>query len=478
MPRRSVDLHGQDGSSFADGMRAIDDQFNVPQGFPPEVLAEASQAAGSPRLPDRDLTDVPLVTIDPAGSRDLDQAMHLERVGSGFRVFYAIADVAAFVAADGSIDVEAHKRGQTLYAPDHRIPLHPLSLSEGAASLLPGQLRPALVWCIDLDSSGETTDVNVVRARVKSRAQLDYEGVHQQLSAGTADAVLVLLKRVGELRLQREQDRGGVSLNLPEQQVVVSGRSWSLDYRDVLPVEQWNAQISLLTGMACADLMVRGRVGILRTLPTAPDWAIKHLRRTAAALHLSWGENLGYADFARSIDPNTPSGAAMLNACTSLLRGAGYVAFDGHVPADAGHAAVAAPYAHTTAPLRRLVDRYAGEVAVALSAGKDVPDWATAKLAALPKEMEESDQRAHQFDSAVVSLVEAGVLESRVGQPFSGVITETDEKEPTKGSVMLRDPAVEATVSSTAGPLPLGEEVRVTLVEADRAKRLVRFELS
>ncbi len=161
-----------------------------------------------------------------------------------------------------------------------------------------------------------------------------------------------------------------------------------------------------------------------------------------------------------------------------MLRGAGYVAFDGGVPEHIEHAALASEYAHVTAPLRRLVDRYAGEVAVALCADTDVPDWVRARLRDLPKEMEESDRRAHQFERAVLSLVEAGVLAGQVGQTFTGVVTDLDEKDKTSGVVVLQDPAVEAPVSSVSGELPLGEEVTVTLAEADLHTRKVRFEFT
>ncbi len=477
MPRRSVNLRDQDGATFIEGMAAIEQEQDVPGEFPADVLAVAEEAAGNPELPDLDRTDIPLLTIDPEGSMDLDQALHIERRGDGFRVFYAIADVAAFVEPGGPIDEEAHRRGQTLYAPDHRIPLHPPVLSEGAASLLPDQVRPALLWTIDLDAAGDGTKVEVARARVKSRSRWDYAAAQKAVDDESADDVFHLLKQVGELRLARERERGGVSLPLPEQEVDVSGTGWQLIYRELLPVEEWNAQISLLTGMGAAEIMLYGEVGVVRTLPEPPDFAVARLRRTAAALHLEWHPDIDYPDFVRSIDPNTPAGAAMLNACTTLLRGAGYVAFDGGVPEHVEHAALASEYAHVTAPLRRLVDRYAGEVAVALCADTDVPDWVRARLRDLPKEMEDSDRRAHQFERAVLSLVEAGLLAGHEGQTYTGVITDLDDKDKTAGVLVLQDPAVEAAVTSPSGELPLGEEVQARLVEADPRTRAVRFEL-
>ena len=168
----------------------------------------------------------------------------------------------------------------------------------------------------------------------------------------------------------------------------------------------------------------------------------------------------------------------MLNACTTLLRGAGYVAFDGGVPEHIEHAALRSEYAHCTAPLRRLVDRYAGEVAVALCADTDVPDWVRVVLRNLPKEMEQSDRRAHQYERAVLDLVEAGLLSRRVGKEFTGVVVDVDEKDKRSGVIVLQDPAVEAMITATSGDLPLGEEVTATLTEADPKSRKAHFELT
>jgi exoribonuclease R len=116
-------------------------------------------------------------------------------------------------------------------------------------------------------------------------------------------------------------------------------------------------------------------------------------------------------------------------------------------------------------------------VAVALCADQAVPDWVRAKLRQLPKEMEESDRLAHQFEGAVVSLVEAGALSGREGEEFRGVVTSVDRDDHSSGSVMLEDPAVEASLTGR-GDLPLGTEVSVWLVEANPETRTVRFELA
>ena len=461
-----------------EGIAAIQQELELSASFPESVEAAAAEAAANPRLPELDRTDIELVTIDPESARDLDQAMHIERSGDGYVVHYAIADVAAFVRPGDPVDVEANRRGETYYGADSKVPLHPTVLSEGAASLLPDQVRPALLWTIQVDDVGEGIDVQVERALVRSRAKLSYEGVQAEIDAGTASELVGLLKEVGELRLAREAARGGVSLPLPEQELVETGEGhWELEFRRMLPVESWNAQISLLTGMAAASLMVYARVGILRTLPPADPRDVKRLHRTARALGIDWPAEQLYPDFIRSLDPSRPTHAAMVVACTRLLRGAGYVTFNGELPEQAQHSALASEYAHVTAPLRRLVDRYAGEVCVALCAGTDVPDWVVSAMAELPDTMAGSGRRANQYENAVVDLCEAELLHDRVGERFAAVVVALDETDPRKGDITNQDPAVEATVTGTAD-LPLGEEVSVELVSADPRTRDVEFRLA
>ncbi|WP_243060725.1 RNB domain-containing ribonuclease [Nocardioides sp. SR21] len=471
---RSVD-DGVAADRLRAGIQRIQDELGVTPEFPPEVEAAAREAAASPRLPDLDRTDIPFVTIDPESAMDLDQALHIEADGDGFVVHYAIADVAAFVQPGDPVDVEANNRGETLYGVDSKVPLHPKVLSEDAASLLPDQVRPAVLWTIRVNGDGERSDVQVERARVRSTAKLSYDGVQAELDAGRADGTIALLQKVGELRLAREAVRGGVALPLPEQEVDVVGERWHLEFREQLPVERWNAQISLLTGYAAAALMVYARVGLLRTLPPPDPHDVQRLHRTARALGIEWPAEQLYPDFIRSLDPELPAHAAMVNASARLLRGSGYVAFDGEVPAQPQHAALASEYAHVTAPLRRLGDRYATEVCLALCAGTDVPDWVIAALPGLPKTLASSGSRSRAYERAVLDLVEAGVLSDRVGDEFPGVIVDVDEKDPQRGVALIHDPDVEARVVGTA-PLPLGTDVRLRLTVADVETRKVEFE--
>lgn len=477
MPRRHLRVTGAAEAPLWGVLRELRTKLDVPEGFPADVLADAEQALAAPRLPAHDATDIPLFTIDPPTSVDLDQAMHLSRRnGGGFRVRYAIADVAAYVTPGGPLDREAHRRVTTLYFPDEKVPLHPPALSEGAASLLPGQDCPAVLWTIDLDEDGGAVSTDVRRALVRSRAKLDYDGVQQAIDGGTAEEPLALLADIGRLRERLEVERGGISLNVPEQEIVERNGTYELEFRVPLPADGWNAQISLLTGMAAAELMIQSGAGVLRTLPTAPDGAVGRLRRTAKALDVDWPHHVPYAELVRSLDPRLPHHAAFLQECTTLLRGAGYTAFSGgDVPELITHAAVAAPYAHCTAPLRRLVDRYASELCLAAVAGEEPPQWVLAALAELPKEMADGTRRANTVERECVDLVEAALLKDRVGELFDAVVVDVQEREPAVGTVQLTDPAIVARIEGGTGALPLGERLRVRLTQADPGVAKVQF---
>ncbi|WP_233600967.1 MULTISPECIES: RNB domain-containing ribonuclease [Micromonospora] len=504
---------------------ALRRELGLPESFPAAAQREADEAAAAPLPAVADRTDVPLVTLDPATSRDLDQAMHLSRrPGGGFRVRYAIADVATHVRPGGALEEETWRRGQTVYLPDGNVPLHPHTLSEGAASLLPDADRAAVLWTIDLDADGGTVAVVLERARVRSRAKLDYVGVQLAADAGRLPEPIALLPEIGALLTARGLRRGAINLPLPEQDVEPDGDGWRLVLRGPVPMEDHNAQISLLTGIAAADIMLAGRVGLLRTMPPPKPEAVERLRLAAGPLGVHWPVGMSVGEVLAGLDPAQPRAAAFIDQAAELMRGAAYTAFDGELPEQPEHGGVAAAYAHVTAPLRRLADRYATEVCLALYEGHEVPEWARAALPQLPEVMGSTDRIASAATRGAVELAEAVLLSHRVGETFEAAVLDVDAPRPVAevprqpghvdaerpagqngdraatgraggngdakagrpggngegkagrppgGTVALDEPPVRARCH---GELPLGERVAVRLVAADPTERKVLFE--
>lgn len=493
MPTRRSHLASQSSHGQLEAsLEALREENEVPDGFPPEVLAEAEAAAAAgPPPAELDLREIPFATLDPAGSRDLDQAFHIERTGSGFVVRYAIADVPGFVRAGGAIDAEARLRGQTLYLPDGSVPLHPLVLSEGAASLLPGADRTAYVWTIPLDADGAAAHegaavsaARVERALIRSTAQLDYATTQERIDAGAAEGSVALLPELGALRIERERARGGASLNMPDEEIVLGEHGYEIVRRFPLAVEEWNAQLSLLTGMVAGRLMLGGGIGILRVMPAPDANELAEFRARVAALELPWARNMPYGEYLRATPRDTPRGIAVLHAAASLFRGADYVAFgvpasdaDGGPllapPPDPLQAAIAAPYAHVTAPLRRLVDRWGLVVCEALCAGREVPAWARDSLAEIPALMRASTARAGRLGAEALDRIEAALLRDRVDEVFPATVVEV---RGAGAKVQIEDPPVTARLrlpesgsgsGGASAPLVAGMHARVRVVRAD-----------
>ncbi|QHE69035.1 3'-to-5' exoribonuclease RNase R [Rhodococcus sp. WAY2] len=450
---------------------AVREEFNLPHGYPPEAVAEAVRATDRCSAEREDRTDLPLVTIDPPESMDLDQALHLERTADGFVLHYAIADVGAVVEPGGALEVESRKRGQTFYLPDGKVPLHPKELSEGSASLLPDQIRPAALWRIELDEQAAPVSWTVSRATVRSVARLDYAGVQADSDAGRLHPSITSLPEFGRLRAAAAVARGAIELRLPEQDVVPDGEGWRIDLAPRTEADDWNAEVSLLTGMCAAAMMIDARIGLLRTLPPAGPDAVAALRRTAAALGIEWPRDVGVGEMLAGLDPNSAPTLVLMTEAPSLLRGADYAAFDGSVPELTVHAAIGAPYAHVTAPLRRLSDRYSTEVCLAIASGAAVPTWVRGALGSMPEIMGGSDTLAGKVERACIDLAEATVLADRVGDVFDATVLRSRNGKRTADVFV---PSV-SVMGKCVGDPAEGEQVKIRLVAADVHKRSVEF---
>ncbi len=470
MPTAPLHASADLADRLRDGFAAIRTELRVPERFSDEVLA-AAEAARPVEIERADLLDVPFVAIDPPGATDLDQAFWAAPTGSGWTIRYAIADVAAFVRPGDPIDLEARERGVTLYSPDIRTPLHPEIISEDRASLLPGGERPALVWHIELDAEGMPTSARIERATVRVRAAISYAEAQQRIETG-GEELFDALASIGRLRQAREADRGGVSLNLPSQEVVFHDGHYDLEYDETIPVEGWNAQISLLTGIVAADLMIGAGVGMLRTLPPPRRRDVRRLRRQAEVLGVPWPDHVDYPDFIRGVEPNNPRCQALLIQSARTLRGAGYQGFQGELPELHEHGAIASPYAHVTAPLRRLIDRFGNELLLSICADEAPPAWVIEALDELPSLMGRARSRESALERAMVDFTETVMLQPRVGEMFDGAVVDIDTKRD-RATVQIAEPPVVTRVRPDG--LELGQTVELRLDGVDTNLRTLAF---
>lgn len=412
----------------------------------------------------RDRTAERFVTLDPASSTDLDQAFRIEPAGADLLLHYAIADVGWFLADGDLIDTEAWVRGATVYLPDGKASLYPPILSEAAASLLPGDARAAVVFTVRVDPDGAARLDGVERALIRNHAKLAYETARtDDLPAGFVS--------ISDRIAAAEAARGAARVDPPEQQVVATAVGFALAFRPPRASERRNAALSLATNLAVAQALLAHGTGLFRVM-AGPDAAAEaRLRHEAVGLGVTWPPGQSLAERARTLDPALPADAALMLAIRRAGKGASYAPFrPGETP---WHAAVAATYAQATAPLRRLADRYVVAAALAVANGRAGPAELDSAFERLPAVMARSDARDAQVSRAVLELAEAVALAPRVGERFSAIVTDSDDRG---ARIRLCDPAVVSRVR-TSGLRP-GDRIEVTLVAADAAKGIVTFAAS
>lgn len=449
--------------SLAQGLAAIRTRFRVPEAFPPAVIAAAESAARRAPTEHADRTDMPFVTLDPASSTDLDQAFAIERNGHDLLLHYAIADVGWFVEDGGAIDQEAWARGESLYLPDGRAPLYPPILSERAASLLPDGPRAAVIFTVRVAADGAVKLDGAERAIIRSRAKLAYDTVTE------ADLPPDFAALAG--RIQTAEDRRGASrVDPPEQEVrQAAPQDFELTFRPRLQSEDRNAAMSLACNLAVADALLAHHSGLFRIMSPPDGAAIRRLRFTARAFGLVWPEAETLGQFQKGLRADDAREAAFMLAARRAGRGASYAPYQsGIVP---WHVAMAATYAHATAPLRRLADRYVVRAALAICNGHDVPDVVTQAFAKLPQVMARADALSGQIERAVVDLAEAVMLKGSEGQIFPAIVTDVDERG---ARMQLRDQPVVARVAAQA--VQPGDAITVRLLSTDIERRSIAFE--
>ncbi len=455
---------------LADGFAAIVASQQLPVEFEPGIELAAREAIRrelATRPGRRDATDLAMVTLDPADSTDLDQAFFVTEDGRDIVLHYAIADVGAFVDEGSALEREAWKRGVTVYAPTNRVPVYPASLSQQAASLLPDGPRPAVLLTTAIAPDGAVVLRSAERVIVASTAKLAYETTRR---SDLSPLVTEFAKRMA----LNEHVRGASRVEVPRQDVIhdpTAPGGVRLVLRGESESEDLNSSLSLATNLAVAQTMLSAGVGLFRVMEEPDEAEVLQLRRAAVGLGIAWKPEETLRNLQRRLDPSQPLHARFLLDARRAGGRAGYAT----LTADSRpwHSALAAPYAHATAPMRRLADRYVLDLVLAITNSSSLATTEP-RLNELPPVMERSEGRAATVDRAVIDLLEAVGLVGREGDEFLAVVVDATRHDVT---VQLADPAVRARIRRHDETIVEGDAVSVRLISADPMARSVKFVL-
>lgn len=331
----------------------------------------------NPGLDDPELTDLsslPFVTIDNPDSRDLDQALLIERSGSGYRVRYALADAAYYIRPGSELFKEALRRGTTYYTPILAAPMLPVELSEGLVSLNPLVDRRALVFDMQVTNEASVQKTTILRAKICSQAKLNYAGVQAWLDSKASpteafDHSLLLLEELGNKLINASELRGVVKFDRTETRIKVDGSPsrFELAVRERYETERYNEQISLMCNMQGAEmlLVLQGASNVLQAIFRVHDAPLRkslnNLRETIN--HFSqlqedpkrwqWANGQSLSDYLEQLPDSQIYKRKVRSVQRQVMqaqRGSSYEA-----DASEHHALKAASYARFSSPMREIV---------------------------------------------------------------------------------------------------------------------------
>jgi len=424
--------------------RALALQLGLTDAFDEEVLAEVRAFEANPGIDDNGLLDLeplPFVTVDGPSTRDLDQALHLAREGSGYRLRYAIADASYYVAPGSALFREALRRGASYYLPGYSVPMLPRALSEGLVSLGPRTARRALVFDVRLDEQGTVTGFEFVRARIRSRAKLTFEEVDELLTKGKSSHLadseaaesLSLLGRVGELRASHEDRRQMVRYLRVEAGVRLAPDGTVEVVREARgPAELANEQLSILCNALGARWLVEANADFVQPVyrvHSAPEperlasfeKLVKSVVRGRGLPDDPWvyrqAAVLGMAGYLERLPTAGPDGrlARALHRQAMVLNGRSSFSSEPMAHFGVGEAV----YARFTAPMREMVGVFCHKEAIERLAGRG----------ARSREEDEAI-RAQVIDAANRSKDVQRQLDREIGRTVVAAVLGVDAEKP------------------------------------------------
>ncbi|WP_438967505.1 ribonuclease R [Planktomarina temperata] len=439
LPRaRVVERLGDPSAPKAVSLIAIH-QHGIPDAFPDAVMAQADAAKPATSKGRVDLTDLPLITIDPADARDHDDACCAlldedPKNPGGFLLWVAIADVAHYVTAGSALDAEARKRGNSTYFPDRVVPMLPDRLSGDLCSLHEGVTRPCIAVEMKLSSTGEKLSHRFVRGLMRSPASLSYEeaqaavdGDPSERAAPLVDTVLSPLFGAYAALKQAREARQPLELDLPERKIILSdsGKVASVNFSERLDAHRLIEECMVLANVAAAETLIAKQQPLLFRVHEEPSpEKLDCLRETAKSvgLVLAKGQVLQTRHLNQLLKAAAGKDEAeLINLSTLRSMTQAYYSSQ-----NMSHFGLALQnYAHFTSPIRRYADLLLHRALVSAHG------WATDGLSPQDIEMldetakhiSETERRSMLAERDTTDRYLASFMSERVGNEFSGRIS-------------------------------------------------------
>ena len=404
-------------------------EFELPDMFSDDALAEAEQAT----MPDakgwQDCTDIPFVTIDGADAKDFDDAVYAEPHGDGWRVVVAIADVGFYVAEDSALDREARLRGNSVYLPDMVLPMLPEALSNELCSLKPDVVRAAILADMIIDAKGRKQKHHFTRARIRSRARLTYDEVESCLTTANAPPpqnlppeMITHLHGAWKCLDKARIHRGALALNLAEKNVRFDAKGAPVEIvqRFQTTSQKIIEELMILANVAAVETLEEKRQLCVYRTHDAPDpERVATLHEICHAMGLAFAK--GQVIRAKDFNHLLKRGDEQLGASDQKLLHEAVLRCQSQANyriSNVGHYGLALQrYAHFTSPIRRYADLL---VHRALMGEGTLPREIMSEICTA---ISASERRAAQAERRTIDRFAASLMQQQNGQIIRGRIT-------------------------------------------------------
>ncbi len=490
-------------------------RHDLPEAFPPEVIAQAKQYGNSVSNSDyayrEDLRDLPLVTIDGEDAKDFDDAVYAEaQRGGGWRLVVAIADVSHYVRYASPLDMEARARATSVYFPDRVLPMLPEQLSNNLCSLMPRVDRLAFVCDMRVSKAGKLSRSRFYEAVICSHARLTYNQAWAYLEQpDDAAAVPVLTPAVRNslqmlyavykaLKIARDA-RGALDFRGGENKARIGENGTIEGFYTVTrnDAHRLIEECMIAANVEAAVALRLAKAGSLYRVHGQPeDKRVTELQKVMSALQVGaiFSEKPTPREFRQLVERLSarPDGLLLESLVIRSLAQAVYQ------QTNIGHFGLALEeYAHFTSPIRRYPDLLVHRAlkAAVLAQSTSGHRYSTTELQALGQESSQRERRADDAARDVMSYLKCLYLLPRVGESFDATISSALEFGL---FVQLKEMPIDGLVHISAIPgdywelesggmglvgqrtgrrWQMGDGVRVRLSRVDLAQRQIDFEL-
>lgn len=390
----------------------------------------------------KDLRKLPIITIDGADAKDLDDAVHVEMLENGnYKLGVHIADVSHYVEAGNPLDVEAEKRGTSVYLADRVIPMIPQTISNGVCSLKPHVDRLTLSCEMEIDNAGNIVAYNIFESVIHSHAKMTYDEVNQILAGDQSvdlspdkkvlTDIFPMMETLAQILREKRQERGAIDFNLEESKVIVdsSGKAIDVIKRERGSGERLIEEFMLMANETVAAHFYYAELPSLYRIHEEP-------KVSKLQTFVKLAQSLGYPIKGNLTDVHPKALQTVLKQIegtdaeevlsTMLLRSLAKARYSEEA---VGHYGLSTKlYTHFTSPIRRYPDLIIHRLLRAYFFEGKIGDKAylskmNTYLPHIAELTSTSEQRAVQLERDVTSMKMAEYMESHVGDRFRGKVS-------------------------------------------------------